>query len=69
MGWRFRKTLSLGRALFTLTKRGIGTSLRLPGFRLSRNPQGRWSLSIRIPHTGLTWIKRFRGAVKARPRR
>jgi len=67
MPWRFRKTLSLGRALVTLTRRGIGTSLRLPFFRIGRNAEGRWYLSVGIPRTGLTWIKRFRR--RGKPRR
>jgi hypothetical protein len=59
MGWRFRKIISLGRARLSLSRRGIGTSLRLPGFRVGRNAQGRWYVSFGIPRTGLYWIKTF----------
>jgi Protein of unknown function (DUF4236) len=59
MGWRFRKIFTLGRARFSLTRRGIGTSFRLPGFRVGRNAQGRLYISFSIPGTGLYWIKQF----------
>lgn len=59
VGWRFRKTLSFGATRFTLTRRGIGTSWKLPGFRVGINAQGRWYLSFGIPGTGLYWIKHF----------
>jgi hypothetical protein len=59
VGWRFRKIIALGRARFSLTRRGIGTSVRLPGFRVGRNAQGRWYVSFSIPGTGLYWIKTF----------
>jgi hypothetical protein len=59
MPWRFRKTLSLFGTRFTLSRRGLGTSWSLPGFRLGVNAQGRWYVSFGIPGTGLYYIRTF----------
>ncbi|HEX6160908.1 MAG TPA: DUF4236 domain-containing protein [Thermoanaerobaculia bacterium] len=59
MPWHFRKALTFGRARFSLSRRGLGTSFRLPGFRLGVNAEGRWYLSFGIPGTGLYWIHHF----------
>ena len=59
MGWRFRKVFSGAGTRFSLTRRGLGMSWRLPGFRVGVNAQGRWYVSFGIPGTGLYWIKYF----------
>jgi len=59
MGWRFRKILNSGPIRTTLSKRGLGFSMGLPGFRVGISPDGRKYVSVGIPKTGLYWIKYF----------
>jgi hypothetical protein len=59
MGWRFRKVFSFGRTRFSLGRRGLGTSFRLPGFRIGRTAEGKWYVSVGIFRTGFYWIKYF----------
>ena len=59
MPWRFRKSFSLIGTRFSLSKRGLGASWRLPGVRVGVNAQGRWYVSFGIPGTGFYWIRHF----------
>src|SRR5947209_8258371 len=59
MGWRFRKTFRAGPLRWTLTKRGIGYSWGVPGFRVGIAPNGDRYFSVGIPGTGLYFIKYF----------
>lgn len=59
MPWRFRKSFSLLGTQWSLTRRGLGASWRLPGVRVGVNAQGRWYVSFGIPGTGLYWIRHF----------
>ena len=59
MGWRFRKVFSIAGTRVTLTRRGLGTSWRFPGFRVGINAQGRWYVSLGVPGTGFYYIKHF----------
>jgi len=63
MGWRFRKTFSLGGIRWTATKKGVGYRVAVPSFRWVRfgvSPDGRRYMSLGIPGTGLYWIKYFK---------
>jgi hypothetical protein len=66
MGWRFRKQVGSGPFRGSITKRGVGISWGIPGFRIGVSPSGRKFLSLSIPGTGLYWIKYF-GAEKNAP--
>ncbi|MBM3379908.1 MAG: DUF4236 domain-containing protein [Betaproteobacteria bacterium] len=57
MGWRWRKTLGRGPLRWTVSRRGIGWSFGVPGFRYGRSPSGCPYISIGLPGTGLYWIK------------
>lgn len=57
MGFRFRKSLRLGPARINLGKRGIGTSIGVPGFRVTNSSNGRKYLTLGLPGTGLSWTK------------
>ncbi|HEX7154248.1 MAG TPA: DUF4236 domain-containing protein [Thermoanaerobaculia bacterium] len=59
MPWRFRKIFGFGPSRFTLTPSGVSSSLRLPGFRVGRNAEGRFYVSFGIPGTGLYYIRHF----------
>ncbi len=53
--WQFRKTKSLlgGLVRLSVTKKGIGVSAGVPGFRLSFGADGKKRRTISLPGTGL----------------
>jgi hypothetical protein len=60
MGWRFRRTLSMGSFRWTVSKSGVGGSWGLGGIlRFGVSPDGRRYISIRIPGTGVSWVKYY----------
>jgi hypothetical protein len=59
MSWRFRKSKSIGPFRATVSKKGVGTSIGIPGLRIGVNPEGKKYFSIGIPGTGLYYIKYF----------
>jgi len=59
VGWRFRKIWRSGPFRWTLSKRGVGWSCGVPGFRYGVSPSGQRYISVGIPGTGLYWIKYF----------
>ncbi|GHT32260.1 hypothetical protein FACS189434_03610 [Bacteroidia bacterium] len=65
MGWRFRKTKRFGIFRTTLSKKGIGTSVGIPGLRFGISPDGRKYFSMGFPGTGLYYIKYFKENKKA----
>lgn len=62
MGWRFRKIFQYGPFRWTLSKRGIGTSWGIAGFRIGISPSGDRYISLGLPGTGLYFIRYFRGS-------
>lgn len=65
MGWRFRRTLSMGGFRWTLSKSGVGGSWGLAGIlRFGLSPDGRRYVSVRIPGTGAWWIKYYGSGVR-----
>lgn len=57
MGWRFRRSRKVGPVRFTLSNRGIGTSVGAGGVRAGRSATGRRWLSFALLGTGLSFIK------------
>lgn len=57
MGFRFRKSVRFGLFRINLGKRGIGTSIGVPGARITNSSTGRKYLTLGIPGTGLSWTK------------
>lgn len=57
MGWRFRKIFQSGPLRWTWTKKGVGWSIGIPGFRYGISPNGNRYISFGIPGTGLYFIK------------
>jgi hypothetical protein len=62
MGWRFRKTFTRGPFKTTISKRGIGWSWGVPGFRYGVSPSGRRYISAGVPGSGLYWMKYLDGS-------
>lgn len=57
MGFRFRKSIGLGKGLrLNIGRRGVGLSAGVPGLRWSANTSGRTSRSIGLPGTGLSHV-------------
>jgi len=60
MGWRFRRTLSMGGFRWTVSKQGLGGSWGVGGIlRFGLSPDGRRYVSVRIPGTGVSWMKYY----------
>ncbi|WP_391542993.1 DUF4236 domain-containing protein [Posidoniimonas polymericola] len=59
LGWRFRKQWSKGPLRWTLSKRGIGTSIGIPGLRFGRSSDGRAYFSFGLRGTGLYFVHYF----------
>lgn len=60
MGWRFRRTLTVGGFRWTVSKRGLGASWGLGGIiRFGVSPDARRYVSLRVPGTGLSWLKYY----------
>ena len=57
MGWRYRKRVRLGPLNINLSRRGVGTSWGVPGFRVTHSANGRRYLTLSLPGTGLSWQK------------
>lgn len=62
MSWIFRKAYKSGPFRTTISKKGVGMSCGIPFFRIGISPTGRKYFSIRIPGTGLYFIKYLSGA-------
>ncbi len=58
MGFRFRKSISLGKLLkLNISKSGIGVSGGVRGVRLSVAPDGKVRGSVGLPGTGMSYTK------------
>src|ERR1700731_2918316 len=53
MGWTFRRSFNLGPFRINLSKKGAGTSVGIPGFRVGQDAGGRKYSQISIPGTGI----------------
>ena len=72
MGFRFRRSVRFGPLRVNIGKRGVGTSIGVPGARITNSSTGRKYLTLGIPGTGLSWTKtlnsrRDRGASSDSP--
>lgn len=61
MGFRFRKSKKLGPFRFTLSKSGLGASVGVKGFRVTKTATGRVRTTVSIPGTGISYVKETRG--------
>lgn len=56
MGFRFRKSIPIGKLFrINISKTGIGTSMGVPGYRVSRGPRGKRT-TMSIPGTGISHV-------------
>ncbi len=73
MGFRFRKSIGLGKGVrLNIGKKTVGLSVGKRGLRLSTNSKGQSRVSAGIPGTGLYWTeslnKLLKGKNKKTPR-
>ena len=57
MGLRFRKSFNIGPLRINISKSGIGFSLGVKGFRVSRSAKGKMSATASLPGTGLSYVQ------------
>ena len=57
MGLRFRKSINIGPLRINFSKSGIGFSLGVKGFRVSRSAKGKMSATASLPGTGLSYVQ------------
>lgn len=55
MGFIFRKSIGRGPFRINLSKRGVGFSVGVRGFRIGRSATGRNTMRVGIPGTGAGW--------------
>lgn len=61
MGLRFRKSFNIGPLRINLSKSGIGFSLGVKGFRVSRSAKGKNTATVSLPGTGLSYVQELDG--------
>ena len=61
MGLRFRKSFSIGPLRINLSKSGIGFSIGVKGFRISRSAKGKNTATVSLPGTGLSYVQDLDG--------
>lgn len=57
MGFRFRKSISLGPFRLNFSKSGVGYSFGGKGFRVTKTATGRTRTTASIPGTGISYVK------------
>ncbi len=57
MGLRFRKSFTIGPLRINISKSGIGFSLGVKGFRISRSAKGKNTATVSLPGTGLSYVQ------------
>lgn len=57
MGLRFRKSFTIGPLRINVSKSGIGFSLGVKGFRVSRSAKGKKTATVSLPGTGLSYVQ------------
>lgn len=61
MGLRFRKSFTIGPLRINISKSGIGFSLGVKGFRISKSAKGKAQATVSLPGTGLSYVQSLDG--------
>lgn len=61
MGYRLRKTKNIGPLRLTLSKKGLGASVGVKGFRIGKTASGRTRTTASIPGTGISYTQESGG--------
>jgi hypothetical protein len=65
MGWNWRKALNFGPLRINLSKKGVGYSVGVRGFRVGRDAKGQDYSQTSIPGTGI-YKRRYSGRPSGR---
>lgn len=57
MGFRYRKSISMGPFRVNASKSGLGWSVGVPGARYTKMANGRERVTASIPGTGISWVE------------
>lgn len=58
MGFRYRKSINIGKGIrLNLSKSGVGASIGVPGFRVTKKANGGTRTTVSLPGTGLSYVK------------
>lgn len=57
MGLRVRKSINIGPLRINFSKSGVGFSLGVKGFRVSRSAKGKKQATVSIPGTGISYVQ------------
>lgn len=55
MGWVYRKSINFGPIRMNLSRRGVGYSVGVPGFRTGIRATGRPYTRVTMPGTGMSY--------------
>lgn len=69
MGFNFRKSKKFGPSKFTLSKRGLSSSIGVKGFRIGVNSRGKVRTTVSIPGTGISYSTTLGGKKSRRKRK
>lgn len=61
MGLRFRKSINIGPLRINFSKSGIGFSLGVKGFRISKSAKGKTQATVSLPGTGISYVQSLDG--------
>ena len=67
MGFRFKKSIKAGPFMVNLSKSGIGYSVGVKGFRVTKKANGGTRTTASIPGTGISYTKDYGGGRKQPP--
>jgi len=68
MGFRFRKSVSIGPLRVNASKSGLGWSVGVPGARYTKMANGRDRVTASIPGTGISWVEESKKQQKPLPK-
>ena len=69
MGFRFRKSKKIGPVNLNLSKSGVGASVGVKGYRVTKTANGRVRRTASIPGTGISYVTESGGKRAAKARR
>lgn len=69
MGFRFRKSKKIGPVNLNLSKSGVGASVGVKGYRVTKTASGRVRRTASIPGTGISYVTESGGKSAAKARR
>ncbi|MBW8482374.1 DUF4236 domain-containing protein [Actinomadura sp. PM05-2] len=60
MGWSYRKSFKMGPVKINLSRHGVGHSVGGRAGRVTTSADGRKTMTLRIPGTGISWRRQIK---------